>query len=204
MADAIEFFSDARSLKSIRRADVVVLLFDVALPLSALDKRIARYCADHYKPLILGANKWDLMREEHEKSEFVEYVRSELTGTAHAPLLFLSSKEGRGVGEVLRTAQELFEEAQVRVPTAELNRVLERAAESRSPSSRGHRVRIYYATQAESTPPTFVVFVNDKKLINKDYLRYLQNRLREELPFKHVPLHIVLRDRAASGEERRA
>jgi GTP-binding protein len=64
-------------------------------------------------------------------------------------------------------------------------------------------VRIFYATQAESTPPTFVVFVNDKKLINKDYIRYLTNRLHEELPFKRVPLHIVLRDRESSNNEER-
>ncbi len=201
MADAIEFYSDARSLKSIRRADVVVLVFDVAKPLSALDKTLARYCSDHYKPLILAANKWDLMRSEHEHKEFVEYIRAELSGQAHSPLLFLSAKEGRGVGEVLRTAQELFLEGQVRVGTAELNRVLSRAEDSRSPSSQGHRVRIFYATQAESTPPTFVVFVNDKKLINKDYIRYLTNRLHEELPFKRVPLHIVLRDRESSNNE---
>jgi GTP-binding protein len=203
MQDAIEFFSDARSQKAIRRADVVVLLFDVHQPLSALDKKLARYCVDHYRPVILAANKWDLVQDEHSREEFVEYVRKELTGMAHAPLLFLSAKFERGVGEVLRLAEELWEESQIRVPTAELNRVLARAAESRSPSSSGHRVRIYYATQIEGTPPTFVVFVNDKELINKDYIRYLTHRLRDETPFQRVPLHIVLRNRDRSDEEDR-
>ncbi|MCC6406046.1 MAG: ribosome biogenesis GTPase Der [Planctomycetes bacterium] len=203
MQDAIEFYSDARSLKAVRRADVVVLLFDVYQPLSALDKKLARYCVDHYRPVILAANKWDLVDGQKPREDFVEYVRSELSGMAHAPLLFLSAKHKRGVGEILRLAQDLWEESQIRVPTSELNRVLERAAESRSPSSQGHRVRIYYATQVEGTPPTFVVFVNDKELISKDYLRYLTNRLREDTPFKRVPLHIVLRDRDRTDKEDR-
>lgn len=203
MQDAIEFFSDARSLKAIRRADVVVLLFDVFQPLSQLDKKLARYCVDHYKPVILAANKWDLVDGQKPREDFVEYVRKELSGMAHAPLVFMTAKESRGIGEVLRLAEEMWEESQIRVPTAELNRVLARAAESRSPSSQGHRVRIYYATQIEGTPPTFVVFVNDKKLINKDYIRYLTHRLRDELPFKRVPLHLVLRDRERSEEDSR-
>ncbi|MCE9593526.1 MAG: ribosome biogenesis GTPase Der [Planctomycetes bacterium] len=203
MADAIEFFSDARSLKAVRRADVVVLLFDVNQPLTALDKKLARYCLDHYKPVILAANKWDLVQREHERQEFIDYVRAELTGMAHAPLLFLSAKHGRGVSEILRLADELWDESQVRVPTGELNRILGRAAESRSPSSLGHRVRIYYTTQVEGTPPTFVLFCNDKDLINKDYIRYLTNRLRDELPFKRVPLHIILRDRERNDEDER-
>jgi len=101
-------------------------------------------------------------------------------------------------------AKELFEQAKGRVATGELNRVLERALQARSPSSKGHRVKVQYATQAEVAPPTFVLFVNDKRLIGKDYLRYLENRIREELPFAEVPVRFVLRDKKeASLEEMR-
>jgi GTP-binding protein len=90
----------------------------------------------------------------------------------------------------------------LRVSTGELNRLLEEALTSRSPSRRGHGVRMYYATQADIAPPTFVLFVNDKRLIGKHYLRYLQNRIREHLPLTEIPVRIVLRDKREDGEAR--
>jgi GTP-binding protein len=199
ISDAIEFYSDARSYKTIRRADVVVLLFDVEKELSQVDKKLARYVADHYKPVVLGANKWDLIRD-HQQREFVEYIRAEMPGVAFAPIVFLSAKTGHGVGRLLETAERLWQDVHERVPTGELNRVLERATEARSPTKDGHRVRIYYATQAETVPPTLVLFVNDKRLLGKDYLRYLTNRLRAERLFEHVPVHIEVRDKQQQKE----
>jgi GTPase len=198
-ADAIDFYSDARSHKTIRRADVVVLLFDATQPMSSIDKKLARYALDHYKPVILAHNKWDLV-EGPKRDEFREYVRAELPGMSFAPITFLSAKTGQGVSRLITLASELYEQARQRVPTGELNRILKRATELRPPGSEGVRVRILYATQAEDAPPTFVVFVNDKQLVGKDYLRYLNNRLRDELPFKEVPFHIVLRDRHTEAD----
>ena len=192
--DAIEFFSDARSHKAIRRADVVVLLFDATDDLSGIEKRLARYVHDHHKPLVLAANKWDLIGDRMDMDQMREYVDETMVGVKHAPLARLSARNGRGVPELFELAREVYAESADRVGTGELNRVLQRAIEARSPSSKGHRVRIYYATQADRTPPTFVLFVNDKRLIGKNYLRYLENCLRKDLPFKRVPLHLVLRD----------
>jgi len=202
ISDAIEFYADARSYKQIRRADVVVLMLDLSKEISAIDKQLARYAVDHYKPLILAGNKWDLVKEA-ERDEFREYLRAELQGLSFAPIVFLTATTGHGIGSLIAMAGELYEQARLRVPTGELNRILKDATTARSPSSEGHAVKILYATQAEAAPPTFIVFVNDKKLIGKDYLRYLTNRLREDLPFKEVPLHIVLRDRDGdSGDDR--
>ncbi|MBL8861467.1 MAG: ribosome biogenesis GTPase Der [Planctomycetes bacterium] len=200
--DAIEFYSDARSHRSIRRADVVILLFDVTKPMSGIDKDLARYCLDHHKPVILGANKWDLA-QGHTPEEFRRYIDAELPQLDFAPIAFLSARDGKGVEETLELALELFDQAQRRVTTGELNRVLEQALEGRGPSAGGHAVRIRYATQAEVRPPTFVLFVNDKTLLNKDSIRYLQNRIREELPFPEIPVRIVLRDPAHVDEEER-
>lgn len=201
--DAIEFYSDARSHKSIRRADVVVLLFDVAEKLSQIEKNLARYAIDHYKPLILGANKWDLV-EGFEPEDFREYLEQELPSATFAPTCFLSAKTGQGVDELLALADELFAQARRRVSTGDLNRVLARALEARAPNSGGHAARVRYATQAEVAPPTFVLFVNDKKHFGKDYMRYLSNRLRDELDFPEIPLRIVLRDGShEEAEERR-
>jgi GTP-binding protein len=199
--DAIEFYSDARSHKSIRRADVVILLFDVTRKLSGIDKTLARYVVDHYKPVILGANKWDLVKDLTPE-DFRNYIGSELPALSYAPISFLSAKEGKGVESTWKLALELFEQSKMRVSTGELNRVIEKALQSRSPSSGGHAVRVRYATQAETSPPTFVLFVNDKNHFNKDYIRYLSNRLREELPFKEIPVRIVLRDKASLESER--
>ena len=194
MADAIEFYSDARSHKTIRRADVTVLLFDTSKPLSSVDKKLARYCMERYKPLILAANKTDLVRE-YKHEEFVQYLRDELPSLSYVPVVFLSAKEGRGIERLLRTAERLHEQSARRVSTGALNRILKEANTAQGPSSSGARLSIYYATQAETSPPTFVVFVNDRRLIGRNYVRYLTNRLREGLDFQEVPLHIVLRDK---------
>lgn len=200
--DAIEFYGDARSHRSVRRADVVVLLFDVTEKLATIEKRLARYVLDHHKPVILAANKWDLAAG-FVPEDFESYIRSELPGLAFAPIVFLSAKAGQGVEEMLGLALELFEMAGRRVGTGELNRVLERALEARSPSAAGQRGRIKYATQAEVRPPTFVLFVNDKKLFGKDTLRYVQNRLREELGFDEIPVRVVLKAADAASSETR-
>jgi len=202
ISDAIEFYADARSYKQIRRADVVVLMVDLSKELAVIDKQLARYAIDHYKPLIIAGNKWDLVSEA-ERDEFREYLRAELVGLDFAPIVFLTATTGQGVGTLIKLAIEVYDQARLRVPTGELNRILKDATTARSPSSDGHRIKILYATQAEAAPPTFIVFVNDKKLIGKDYVRYLTNRLRADLPFKEVPLHIVLRDRGGdSGDDR--
>jgi len=190
--DAIEFYSDARSHKGIRRADVIALLFDVTRDFSSTEKKLARYVVDRYKPVLLVANKWDLAGG-YQPEDFREYIESQLPGLSYAPICFVSAKEGHGVDEMLALAEELFDQSSRRVPTGELNRVLQRAVEARSPNSRGYRANIKYATQAESSPPTFVLFVNDKRLFGKTYLRYLENRLREELEFQEIPVRIVLR-----------
>lgn len=199
--DAIDFYSDARSHKAIRRADVVILLFDVTKKLSGIDKQLARFVVDHYKPVILGANKWDLVGDLTPE-DFRAYIDDNLPALEYAPVSFLSAKGGKGVDNTLALAQDLFEQSKTRVSTGELNRVVSKALESRSPSSGGHAVRVRYATQVETSPPTFVLFVNDKKHFNKDYIRYLSNRLREDLPFKEIPVRIVLRDRDSPEEER--
>ena len=192
MEDAIEFFSDARAHRSMRRADVVILLFDVTRKFSAIEKRLARYVIDHHKPVILAANKWDLAGG-YEPEDFRKYIDAELPGIAYAPIAFLSGQRGDGVDQVIKLAEELYEQGNQRVNTGMLNRVLEKALLARSPNSQGYRARVKYATQVDVLPPTFVLFVNDKKLFGKDYLRYLVNRIREEFEFKEIPIRIALR-----------
>ena len=198
--DAVDFFSDTRSLKAVRRADVVLLLFDATGKLSSLEKKLARYAVDQHKPVVLCANKWDLATGV-EPGDYEGYLGQELPGLSYAPVSFLSAHTGLHVWQTLALAEELHAQAGRRVGTGELNRVLERALSARSPSRKGHGVRVRYATQTDVHPPTFVLFVNDRRRIGKDYLRYLENRLREELPISEVPLRILLRDRSSAAPE---
>jgi GTP-binding protein len=197
--DAIEFYSDARSHKAIRRADVVLLMFDATRELSGIEKRMARYVHDHYRSVVLGANKWDLVQGAS-PDDFRAYLDQELSGISYAPVAFLSAKTGFNVRRTFDLCREVHRAASTRVTTGELNRVLERALEARVPGSRGHRVRMRYATQTGVSPPTFVLFVNDCRLVGKDYLRYLENRIRKELPFDEVPIRILLRDKHTERE----
>lgn len=197
--DPIEFFGEARSRKTIRRADIVLMLFDVSVELSALEKRLARYVVDHHKPLILAGNKWDLVRD-YDRREFVEYLRAELPGLSWAPIHFLSAKHGDGVARAVDLAEELYAESMRKIGTGELNRVLKKALESRAPTSAGARLKVLYATQTDGAPPTFMLFVNDRRLFTKAVVRYLENRLRAELDFRRVPLRLVLRDKRNQEE----
>lgn len=199
IADAIEFYSDTRSYRSIRRADVVVLLFDMTVPISAIEKKLARYVIDQHLPVVLASNKWDL--SETTVKAFRQELDIELRGLSWAPFMTLSAKHGRGIDKLVERAEELYKQGRMRVTTGELNRVLERALTARVPNSKGYRAKVSYATQAEISPPTFVLFVNDKSLFSKDYLRYLTNRIREELPFKDVPVRIVLREKDRKERE---
>ena len=199
IADAIEFYSDTRSFRSIRRADVVVLLFDMTVPISAIEKKLARYVIDQHLPVVLASNKWDL--SETTVKAFRRELDVELRGLSWAPFLTLSAKHGRGIDQLVKRAEELYRQGRERVTTGELNRVLERALTARVPNSKGYRAKVNYATQAEISPPTFVLFVNDKSLFSKDYIRYLTNRIREELPFKDVPVRIVLREKDRNERE---
>ena len=134
---------------------------------------------------------------------FRKYLDAQMPGLSRAPIAFLSAKNGVGARELLSLAKELHAQASQRVSTGELNRVLSRALESRGPSARGQRARLKYATQAGSHPPTFVLFVNDRHLIGKDHLRYIENRIRDAFPFPEVPVRIVLRDKNDPPEDER-
>lgn len=198
--DAVAFYSEARVQKAVRRADVVVLLFEAERPLSALEKRLARFIVDNHKPLVLGANKWDLVDGDVSPSDFKKYLDDELPGVRFAPVSFLSAKNGDGVWDTLDLARDLFRQGSTRVSTGELNRVLEDALKARVPSSKGYRVKVYYATQVDTSPPTFVLFVNDRRLIGKDWLRYLEHRLKEAFEFDEIPIQILVRNRVRRAE----
>ncbi len=190
---SIEFYGMSRVERSIRRADVVLLLIDAPRKISQVDKKIGDFIKTQFKPCILVINKWDLA-EGAEVDQFTDYIQSRLPGLYFAPLSFISAVNGQNVIETIGLAQEIFQQAHTRVSTSELNKVLEHAFDLHHPRKRKNKIaKMYYATQVSVCPPTFVLFVNHKSLFNADYERYLSNQLRKDLPFHEIPLRFYFR-----------
>lgn len=193
----IERFSVLRSMRAIDRSDVVLLLIDATEEFTAQDLHIAGYVEEQKKGLVVVVNKWDLVdKTPTSTDEYREKAREELDFMPYAPLVFISAKFGQRVQNVLETALSVVAERQKRVSTGALNKVLREAVAAHPPASKpGKWLKFYYATQADTAPPTFVFFCNDPKQIHFSYRRYLENQLRDEFGFNGTPLRLSFRGR---------
>jgi GTPase len=142
-------------------------------------------------------NKWDaLEKDTHTMNEFTRDIRRELNFMDYVPLVFISAETGQRVDKVLPLALQVQEERLVRLSTSQINLVLQRAQDQhQAPSASGRQLKIYYGTQVRSDPPTFLLYVNDPKLAHFTYLRFLENRMRENYPFTGTPIRLVLKSR---------
>jgi len=199
----IDFYSYTRALRSIRRADVVLLLIDALVPVAEVDLKLARAVLDEYKPVVITVNKWDLAQGEASPADFGEYLTRVLPALSYAPICFVTARTGQKVDAALDTALSLHKQAHTRVSTGRLNTALQEILAQRGPSAKhGPKpVKVYYGTHIAVAPPTSVFFCNDPALVRDDYRRFMQNRLRELTPFKEVPLRLWFRPR---GEGRSA
>jgi GTPase len=208
----IEFYSFHRAERSIRRADVVMMLIEGTEPLSEPDRKLSQYIAEQRKPVLLVVNKWDLsiakareiragtpeenISDEKLMEEFEEYLHTEMPHINYAPVAFVTAKDGKNVQVALDLAQHLFKQSNERVGTGRLNAAIEQIFAERVPStSHGQRAKILYATQVDVAPPTIVLFVNNPDLFDANYQRFVVNRFREMLPFKQVPMRLMIRGR---------
>jgi GTP-binding protein len=199
----IEKYSVLRSLRAVNRADVVLLVIDAAEGITAQDTHVASYALEAFKGFVIVVNKWDLIEKDTFTADrYTDQVRYAFKFLPDPPVLFISALTGQRVPRVLPAALQVYDRRQQRVPTAQLNQIFAEAqAAHPAPHVRGRRFRIYYATQPEVNPPTFVLFVNDPKLLHFSYQRYLENQLRERLDLAGTPIRLVFRPR--EGEERR-
>ena len=195
LANGIEFYSQHRALRSIRRADVVALLIDASEPVSQVDKDLAGQIEAEEKPVVLVVNKWDLAREKAEAEDYVEYLGKVFPFLAHAPVCLMCAETGENVWGAIDTAKDLFVQSRTRVTTAELNRVIQEILTLRGPSHRpGTRPpKIRYISQIATAPPTIVCFVNDPRSFDRSYRRFLINQFRDRLPFTEVPIRLLMR-----------
>ncbi|WP_165226903.1 ribosome biogenesis GTPase Der [Aquisphaera insulae] len=203
--ESLDFYSIHRAERSIRRADVVLMFLDPTQGITRLDKQLADYIAKEYKPCIFTVNKWDLMLADREDpsqtkmARFAHVVQHAYRNMSYMPLAFITAQTGKNVKAVLNLAQSLFKQANRRVSTGTLNRVLREAVAAHPPAVRENRSpRIYYATQVGTAPPTIVLFVNSPRLFEPTYQRYLLNIFREKLPFHDIPIKLYLRARKQS------
>jgi len=203
--DSVEFYAQRRAEQAIGRAEVCLLLLDCTDEISRGDRKIARLIEDAVKPVVIVANKWDLAKGRMEMADYADYLAKKLPGLHFAPLAFVSAKDGKNVAAALETAESLAKQASLRVGTPEINRAVERAMTKFRPPSRTPREpKIYYGTQTGVSPPTIMLFVNDPRLFGPAYRRFLENRFREELPFKEIPLRIVYKRRKSIFARREA
>ena len=196
----VERFSVIRALRAVERADVAVLLLDVSELEAVQDAHIAGFALDAFKGVVLAVNKWDLARDlEIDQDEAEGIVRRRFKFANYLPLVFISAMRAEGLAKLLRAVLEVHEQRRMRVGTADLNKIVDRAAGEHLPRLVGRkRLHILYATQSGVSPPTFVFFVNDAKLVHFSYHRYLENRIREVFGFTGTPLKFVFRARAES------
>jgi GTP-binding protein len=195
LANAIEFYSHSRALRTVRRADVVLLFIDAMTPASAVDQKLAKAIAEFHKPCILVVNKWDLAKDRH-TDDYAKHLDDVLGGLRYAPKAFITAQTGKNVQAVLDLAWTLFKQSRTRASTADVNKALGEALALRSPPMRGSRtIRLTYATQADVQPPTIVVFCNAPELVDPSYKRFLLSMFRDKLPFGEVPIQVLYRRR---------
>ena len=194
----IDFYGLHRAQRSIRRADVVLMLFDASQPISKVDKQLCQYIADQYKPCVFVVNKWDLLVDQIPTEQWVDYLRDTFRSMWHVPIAFITGKTGKNMKALLNHAQMLFKQSRARIGTGELNRLVRRALEHHPPPLyRHHRPKIYYATQVGTQPPTIVLMCNMPKAFSPDYRRYLLGVFRDQLSFGEVPIKLYLHRRGS-------
>lgn len=194
----IEFYSFTRTVRSLERCDVAVVLVDAVEGIATQEMRIIAQVNEAGKGLILAFNKWDLIdTEEVSADEYLAAAREHAGFADYAPVMFLSAHTKRGVTQLLQKVNQVKEMCVMRVPTAELNRVVESITAYYPPpaASNGRMTKIFYATQVRVAPPTFVFFVNHPDAVTESYRRYLSNQLRENFKFEGTPIRVLIRGR---------
>jgi GTP-binding protein len=192
----IEKYSVLRAVRAIERSNVCLLVTDATEAITNQDTHIAGQVMDTYKGVVVVVNKWDLVKGEMDKEHMANEVRRKLKFIPYAPICFTSALDGTGVKNVMETALNVYKQGAKIVPRGALERTLLSAVGDHMPPSRGGKpIKIYRIYQKGPNPPTFVIFVNDPRLIHFSYQRYLENKLRSAFGFAGNPLHLIFSTR---------
>ena len=204
ITESIEKFSIMRSLLAIERADVCLLMIDATDGVTEQDTKIAGEAHEAGKGVIIVINKWDEVEKETGTLEkYKKDVYNKLAYLTYAPMIFISAKTGQRVDKLFDLIKEVANNNAMRISTATLNQVINQAiAVVQPPTDKGRRLKILYATQVSTKPPTFVIFVNDKSLFHFSYERYLSNQIRTNFALEGTPIRIIARGKLEKDENK--
>ena len=191
----VEKYSVLRAVRAIERADVALLLIDAPEGVTAQDAHIAGIILEKWKSCLLLINKWDAVpAKTGSQPAFAEQTRAQLKFLDFVPVCFISALHGTGVAAILPLALQIQQERLRRIPTAQLNQILQNALQAHSPPSKaGVRLRFFLAAQVQTDPPSFLFHVNDPELVHFSYARHLENRIREQVSFLGTPIRLSFR-----------
>ncbi len=204
--ETVERFSNMRTLRALATSDVAVLLIDALEFINEQDTKIAGLIHERGRGFIIAINKWDLVEKDNTTvKDFEKAVRESLKFCPYAPIVYISGLTGQRCPSVLDVAKKVYHEARRRIPTATVNKVLERAfGQKPAPAYRGDSVKLLFATQTNVAPPEFVLFLDHPKGILYSYERYIRNQLRSEFGFEGSDIKLVFKKRRAGGDREQA
>lgn len=194
----IEKFAVDRSIRAIRNCDIAVLVVDATEGITDQDKKIAGTIVDAGKGMILAVNKWDLIENKQSSTinKFEKEIEQEMPFLSYVPKIFISAKTKQRLVYIYKLANEVYAETSKRISTSLLNKVVLDAVSMNPPSSiRGKRLKLFYSTQVKAQPPCFVLFINNEDFLKDNYIKYLENKLREAFGFKGSPIRISAREK---------
>lgn len=197
LKESVEDYSVIRAMEAIKRADVVLIVFDSSEEISEQDVRIAGYVHEENKPSIVVMNKWDLVEKNGNTiNNYQKMLEEKLSFMSYFKPLYLSALTGKRLEKIMPAVNEVYENNTRRISTGTLNEIIQKAILSQEPpTKKGKKLKIMYATQAETNPPTFVIFVNDATLMHFSYERFLENRLRDAVNFEGTPIKLIFKNR---------
>ena len=195
--EAVDKYSVLRALSAIDRSEIVLFVIDADTGIIEQDKHVVGYAVDRKKAIVIVVNKWDLVkREQNTQAEFEKKIRKEFQFIDYAPIIFVSAKNKTKIERVFESIAKVHEAYDRQITTSVLNDVIQDAQlMNEAPDFNGGRLKIYFANQANSCPPSFVLFVNKPKYAHFSYLRYIENRLRDAFDLDGTPIELVLRQR---------
>ncbi|WP_026503739.1 ribosome biogenesis GTPase Der [Butyrivibrio sp. NC3005] len=195
--EELEHFMIVRTVGAVERADVCVIVINADEGVTEQDAKIAGIAHENGKAVIVAVNKWDLIEKDNKSvQEFTKKVRNTLSFMPYCAIIFISAKTGQRLTKLYELIDAVYQNHCLRVATGVLNEVLMRAlVMQQPPTDKGRMLKVFYMTQVSVKPPTFVVFVNEKKLLHFSYLRYLENQLRDAFGFAGTPIRFIVRER---------
>ncbi|HCE13006.1 MAG TPA: ribosome biogenesis GTPase Der [Enterococcus sp.] len=195
--ESTEKYSVMRAMRAIERSDVVLMVLNAEEGIREQDKRIAGYAHEAGRGIIIVVNKWDTLKKEtNTLRDFEEEIREEFQYLDYAPIIFVSAVTKQRLNKLPALIEEVSMNQNLRIPSALLNDVImDAVAINPTPTDKGKRLKIFYATQVAVKPPTFVIFVNEEELMHFSYNRFLENQIRKAFIFEGTPIRIIPRKR---------